>query len=347
MKQRTASELIESFINDTQNHLTREDRAFCDKLISQRLNEYQMDDLVSDYILKAGHQRNLELRDAQKLALYIENYITVFAGLLLSYSPDKNSPLSIPKKYYRPVPQGFKKALIVVPQHNLIIKGDASPGEAWYGSKRDKAGMLVLVGVFKYTNRWLLFHHGRFIDTHYPRFSVECPIYEDCPAYTKSGLLFDCHTGDGVSEMNSADCKMGPNRAHLCMYEKEFTNKYGINLTDLYALTAMCYDRWQRRPVKIKSKRRESYNDMGVSHIVPKTPQWEHMSEGFREIQLREYPNLVETIRTHGYHIENRMSPCEHERRGHMRTLKDGRKIYVRPSIVNKGGEKVVYRVSG
>ena len=44
--------------------------------------------------------------------------------------------------------------------------------------------------------------------------------------------------------------------------------------------------------------------------------------------------------------VENRASHVNMKGgRGHIRTLKDGRKVYIRSSIVNKGGAKIVYRI--
>ena len=108
----------------------------------------------------------------------------------------------------------------------------------------------------------------------------------------------------------------------------------------------MCHDRWRKRLLISGTKKHEAYPSMGVTAVMAKTPQWEHMSEGFREVQLQDYPDFAEHSRASGFRVENRSSPCEHERRGHMRTLKDGRVVYVRPSIVNKGGERVVYTLS-
>ena len=148
-----------------------------------------------------------------------------------------------------------------------------------------------------------------------------------------------------LSKQQLNECMIGSRRSKICPQEIDCVKEFGMGLRDFHALVVMCFDRWQNRPMKTTSKKRESYNNMGVSAIVPKTPQWEHVSEGFREIQLRDYPEFIRQTRASGYHVEDRASPCEHERRGHIRTLKDGRKIYVRPSIINKGGEKVVYKI--
>jgi hypothetical protein len=157
--------------------------------------------------------------------------------------------------------------------------------------------------------------------------------------------MFDA--GDGIFDFFNDDCKMSPNRSHLCMYEDHFIKDYGMGLAGFYALAHMCYDRWQKRSPRVAAKKSSAYPDTGVSAFLPISPQWEHASDGFREVQLCDYPEFAGHVGGKGFRIKNRAPPCEHQRRGHMRTLRDGRKVYVRPSIINKGGEKVVYRVAG
>ena len=344
-KQRSACELIESFKNNTYKHLSREDRLFCEKCISREMNEQQIYYLTLDYIHEQGNKRNLELLEADKLARDIANYITVYRGLLLSYSPPKGMLQNIPEKYYRAAPRSLGMALITIPSHNIIITTSVTPGEAWYGSQRHRAGMMLFMEINLYNGKWIIVHRGNFIDTHYPRFSLDCKIVEDCPAYVESCIVYD--DGDGISDLFSTECKMSPNRSHLCLFEKFAMDTYRLGLTGFHAIVQMCYERWEKRPMRSDTKIQKSYSDRGVSYVMADSPQWEHVSGGFREVQLRDYPIYIQQTKAKGFHVENRISPCEHERRGHIRTLSDGRKINVRPSIVNKGGEKIVYKVNG
>jgi len=343
-KQLTAIELVESFKNYASNHLSRNDREICDKLIASDMNEHQMDDHISEYILLKGNKKKLDIDAAEQLAMQISNYITVHRGLLLSYSATTDNVFDIPEKFYRPIPNEIGMALVAVPQLKLIIKTSTVPGKAWYGEQRMKSGSLLSIDVFKYTNKWIILYKGSFIDTKYPRFNIVCPIADECSYYNESALMFDA--GEGVSDIFYTKCKMSRNRSHLCMIEMTNIDEYGIGLLGFHALVMMCYDRWQKRPLIVGTKKNETYIDMGVAALIAKIPQWQHTSVGFVEIPLRNYPQFTKQARARGYLIDNRSSPCEHVRRGHMRTLKDGRKVYVRSSIINKGGEKVIYKVS-
>jgi hypothetical protein len=343
--QLSAAELIESFKNQFYYQLSIADRKYCDRIISQGLNEQEITKILPDYIDKECRVRDLDLSPARELASRIENYSAVFNSLLLSYSPQKNASARIPERYYKPAPRSLGMTLVALPHHNIIIRIEKHSNEAWYGTQRNKAGALLSIKVFKKENEWRLMYDGSYIDTQYPRYSMTCHVSSECRANVDITTNFLVRGRTSI--MHITECMMSPNRSKVCPLEAEYTKAHGMGLSDFLALVLMCYDRWQNRPISLRTKKWESYSDMGVSILMPKTPQWEHISEGFREIQLRDYTEFVEQARASGFRVENRASPCEHERRGHMRTLKDGRKVYVRPSIVNKGGEKIVYRVTG
>ena len=171
---------------------------------------------------------------------------------------------------------------------------------------------------------------------------MSCSAIGECPVYIAASLMY--HTGRDISATFSTECKMGPNRSKICPFELETSKLYGIGLQGFLAVATMCFDRWRKRPMRSDTKKTESFPERGVTFII-NMPQWEHVSGGYREVRLREYPDIARQIQSKGRSVDNRASPCEHERRGHIRTLRDGRKINVRPSIVNKGGEKVVYRI--
>ena len=138
-KQQSAGDVIESFRNYARSHLSREDHLFCDRLISQGANEHQIHNLTSDYINEQGHKRSLSLTELDDLARYIANYITVYLGLLLSYSPPKSTQMIVHKKYYRAAPRSLGMALVTIPHRKIIITTSITPGEGWYGSKRETA----------------------------------------------------------------------------------------------------------------------------------------------------------------------------------------------------------------
>ena len=342
-KQTSSIELIKSFTKNAYNHLNTEDRSFCDQLVLKGLNWPSMEETITDYLSVTGHERDLDLQSAGQISNYMTNYTASRSGLLLSYSPSNDAVNDIHKKYYKPAPINMELTFVVIPLYKLLIKTAIAPGEAWYGARRDKAGSLLDIKVFRLDNEWQLLYDGSFINTQYPRYSKSCQAGMTCTAYIASNLLFDA--GDGISYIYRHECRMGPNRSQICLYEQEYTKKYGVGLPGFLALVLMCYDKWQKRPMKQYLNRNKFYPGDDVSLIITDTPQWEHISKGYREVRLNNYLEIAEHIKISRRPVENRVSPCEHARRGHMRKLKDGRVISVRPSIVNKGGEKIIYKI--
>jgi len=338
----SSTELMGLFKKEAQGRIPEAGVAYCDRLVSQALSDAQISDAVTGYAEKQRLKWGFDLSTATALTQHMLNYIAVTGGLLLSYSPPKDGQIQIPETYYTSLPHDFTTTLVAIPRHNILISAYRCADKAWYGSRQEKAGALLTFKVFRMENDWQLLYDGSFIDTHYPRFSLSCAVIQECHAYSGSDLTFS--TRNGNTGIFRTECKMGPNRSQICIYEKELTNTFGVGLLGFLAILLMCYSRWQNRPMRIGTKKAESYPGMGVAYIAS-TPQWEHTSGGFREVQLREYPDFVKQMRSRGWSVENRSSPCEHERRGHMRTLKDGRMVFVRPSIVNKGGEKIVYLI--
>jgi len=342
-KHEFATELIKSFEAQCRRQLTTADREFCDRLATQGINEMQIRAAIMSYVSKESRTRGLKMESATLQHTNMENYISVSRSLLLSYSPPKAGTALTLGKFYIPVPQSMDMTLVVIPQYSILLKVSKRSNEAWYGSKRDNAGVLFSIKVFKKEDDWRLICDGSYVDTQYPRFSISCQLSSKCRAYVETDLGF--YVGGDATSSVVTECRMSPNRSKVCPMEIKSSRTYGLGLSDFLAIVLMCYSRWQKRPMSAGTRKQESYSGSGVA-LIARTPQWEHISEGFREVQLREYPDLARQMRAGGWNIDNRASPCEHERRGHMRTLKDGRVIYVRPSIVNKGGEKVVYRVS-
>jgi len=341
-QQMSATDMIKSFKKEAQSRLTNDDITFCNQVISRGMSERQAAAAVLDYTNEGRYSKGLDMPTAHFKGAFMMNYVTVSIGLLLSYLPPGDAPMEISDAYFVPPPRDLGMALIVIPHHSIAIKISKVADEAWYGSRREKAGALINIMVLKRRQNWQMLYDGHFIDTHYPRFSMSCVAITECSAYQESTLRYN--TAIGISETLSTGCKMGPNRCKICPCEIEVLKAYGIGLQGFLAIALMCFDRWRKRPLRSGTKKTRYYPGKGVSYIS-RTPQWEHVSEGFREVQLREYPEFVRQMQSRGWSVENRASPCEHERRGHIRTLKDGRKVFVRPSIVNKGGEKVVYRI--
>ena len=342
-KQMSAIDMIKSFKNEAQSRLTHEDIVFCDRIISKGMSERQAVAAALDYTNKGRYSEGLDMSTALFKDAFMINYLTVSIGLLLSYSPPGEAPLEIPKAYFVPPPRDFRMAIIVIPHFSIIIRIGKVADEAWYGSRQEKNGTLISITVLKRRQIWQVLCEGHFIDAHYPRFSMSCAASAECPAYQESALRYK--SASGIISTLSVECKMGPNRCKICPCEIEVSKAYGIGLQGFLAIASLCSDRWQKKPMRTGTKKTTFYSGNGVAFIA-NTPQWEHMSEGFREVQLREYPDFAKQMQSRGWSVENRASPCEHERRGHIRTLKDGRKVFIQPSIVNKGGEKIVYRIN-
>jgi hypothetical protein len=343
-KHQSSIELIKSYIDIVRKRLTTADCAFCNDVISKYLSNQQTKEYISHYVEKISRDKGLDQKTANDLLNDIEIYIEVSKALMLSWLPSNDAPACIPEKYYNPIPGQLRNAIITIPHHKLIITAGICSNTAWYGSQRDKAGALLTIKVFKRDiGGWVQIYDGSFVDTQYPRYSVVCGGSTECSAYIETTL--NSIPLKGTKKVSRPECMIGSQRSKICPQEIDCMKEYGMGLRDFHALVVMCFDRWQNRPMRMNSKKRDLYNCIGVSAIIPKTSQWEHISEGFREIQLCDYPEFVLQKTAIGYHVEDRASPCEHERRGHIRTLRDGRKVFVSPSIVNKGGEKVVYKV--
>ena len=45
-----------------------------------------------------------------------------------------------------------------------------------------------------------------------------------------------------------------------------------------------------------------------------------------------------------GYKFPNRQKPSQHTRRGHLRTYQSGKKIYIKPQVINLGSERKIYK---
>ena len=334
--------IIKSFKDEAQNNLVKGDIKFCNWIFSKGMSGRQAVAAVLDYADKGLNLNGQNMTTSLYKKIFLMNFVSLTNGLLLSYSPPGGAHIKIPDVFFSSPPLDVGTAVIVIPHHDIVIRVSQVADEAWYGSRRDKTGALTNITIFKRKQNWKILYNGHFIEKYYPRFSISCAAANDCPAYQESFLKY--HTARGDSAALSAECKMGPNRSNICPYETEVTKIYGLGLRGYLALASMCFDRWRKRPMRGGTKKAGSYNEKGVAFII-NTPQWEHVSEGFREVQLREYPDFVVKRQLKGWSVDNRTSPCEHERRGHIRTLKDGRKVLVRASIVNKGGEKVVYRI--
>ena len=341
-KQNSAIDLLTSYRNQIYKSLSVEDRVFCNQIISQENNSQCISKFIEDYVNQERNNRHLNQTHLAELSFNICNYMSLFYSLLLSYSNKKNTTLTIPEKYYKSVPNNFLDSTIIIPGLGLIVIIEKLANFAWFGNNKDKAGNVYIIYIYTNEKIWQLKYHVNFIDKQYPRLSILCEGSDECRIFTET--TFNIRKPDD-SIIDYSGCLMNPNRLKICPRESAFSKKTGVCLQDIIALVLMCFDKWKNRPVRAGTKKWDSFTDTDVSVYIPKTPQWEHSSEGFREVQLRDYFEFAKQNKTGGYKIENRSSPCEHNRRGHTRTLRDGRKVLVRPSIVNKGGEKVIYKV--
>ena len=107
----------------------------------------------------------------------------------------------------------------------------------------------------------------------------------------------------------------------------------------------MCFDKWQNRPVISNTNKSKTYNDNGVSTIFIQTHSESKQSDSFKEVTLRECAEYVSNMRAHGWSVRNRLSPCEHIRREHIRHLKNGKVVHVKSSVVNKGNTRTIYQI--
>ena len=343
----TAIEMLKTFKAEGERCLTKKDIAFCHDLIRNGVVGMERIDAVSNYIIdeKKEEFRRDGLDAAERLGNYFENYLTVSQGLLFSHTGKK--PAS---SYYRPAPADMKSVIVVLPDKGILIKTENFEDGAWYGDRRDKSGMLIVVKIFMFENEWRLLYDGSFIDTFYPRYSMYCLRSSKCDKYNpkQMRIVLPEHVVKGSKDYNDfkAECFMGRNGVNICNREIFSGEEYGLTLTDYYAIAVESFERWQRRPIRSGTQKTESYNDYGVCALTVETPPDGNLKrQEFKEVRLKEYHSYTTSRRLAGWTVANRLSPHEHERREHPRTLASGKTIMVKKAIVNKGKGKTVYKV--
>ncbi|MDR2569663.1 MAG: DUF1186 family protein, partial [Oscillospiraceae bacterium] len=266
-QQLSASELMEQFKKEAQRMIPKSGIAYCERLISQGLSDTQISNAVTAYIKNQRSSWGFDITATTALVEYMMNYITVTDGLLLSYTMQKDGRVhQIPESFYKSTPRDFARTLVAIPYHNIIISAYWCADEAWYGSQQGKTGALLTIKIYRKERTWQLLCDGSFIDTHHPRFSLSCVASPECALYSESSLTFSMLGGN--SKIFGSECKLGPNRSRICVYEKELTNKFGVGLSGFLAILLMCHNRWRNRPMRIGTKKSESYSGEGIAYIA-------------------------------------------------------------------------------
>ena len=338
--------LIESFKKEVQSHLTSKNIAFCNNIISSGIGDKEKEDMITYYLedLKKAGASFSKITDP---ANRIDIYLTVHQSLLFSYDLPSFDSLKIPSKYYALAPLNFESLLIALPNSKIIVKAEYFSKKMGYGSRFDKTGNLVCIKTYfnKSKDEWILLQDSSFIDTYYPHFSISRPSY--CNAYI--GTTINTYFGNIPIPIFPEECKMSQNREHICEREQALHEYYGSALlSDYYALVMMCFDKWKNRPVRTNTSKSKKYDDCGISTIFIQTPPNQTTQKkvsNFKEVPLRECANYISTMRSRGWKVINRLSPCEHIRREHTRHLKSGKIITARSPIVNKGNTRAIYQI--
>ena len=341
---RTPTEmLLDSFREHVQRQLSRKEQEFCNNVIGRGLPALETRDMITDYISSITRNAHKSSQEIAEICNSIENYLSLFQSLLLSYSPAEDGALNIAEKYSQPLLSTNDSLVVVLPLHGLLIRANIFSEKAWYGSREDKTGTLVVVKAFsEYEGDWGMVFDGSFIDSYHPHFSATCHF--KCDSRIDTTLFLEMRNGAQLTVPHS-ECKLSPNRARICRCAIGILNEYKMTQADFYKVAMMCYDRWQNRPIKQGTKKSSTYNSQGVSAVFVGTPPGQGTSPLFREVRLTDVSEHAEQLRASGWKIEGRASPSEHERRGHTRTLKNGKVIDVKGSTVNKGKGQAVYHI--
>lgn len=339
-------QLIESFRKEVKSHLSNKDIAFCDDIMSREdMTEEKKEKLTTKYLTRlAIKKKSYEL--IAETANRMDIYMSIHDCLLFSYNTSISGTLKIPEKYYAPAPADFESMLIALPNSDAVIKVQNFKKKVFCGSRRDKVGNLICIKTYFNSSKddWRLLQDSSFIDAYYPHFSIDCPLH--CDAYVETAINVPTNEKLVKSVCMGLECKMSDRRTCICEREQELNKYWGSSfLKDYYALAMMCFDKWKNRPMRSNTKKQENYDDADVSTILIQTPPEKEEKETFKEIYLRDYSNYVSTMRARGWKVRNRLSPCEHVRREHVRHLKSGKTVVVRSTVVNKGKTKAIYKV--
>ena len=343
MVQTPTEMLLDSFRRHVLGQLGSEEQKFCNDVIGQGVSNLDTKDMVNDYISSIVLNTSKSKQEIAEICNSIENYLSLFHSLLLSYSPVVSGTLQIAEKYSQPLLSANDSLIVVLPLHSLLIRANVFSEKAWYGSREDKTGKLVVVKAFsECEDDWGMIFDGSFIDSYYPHFSATCQLR--CEARIDTTLFLEIRNGIQMAIPHS-ECKLSPNRVRICRCATGILAEYNMTQTDFYNLAMMCYDKWQNRPVRQGTKKSGTYNSRGVSAVFVGTPHEKGASPLFREVRLTEVSEHAEQLKASGWKIEGRASPVEHERRGHTRTLKNGKIVDVKGSVVNKGKSQAVYHI--
>lgn len=335
--------LVKSLKKEVASHLNSNDITFCDELIANGIINEEQEKMQNDYLNKLIESGS-SFSEIEKIANYLSIYLNLNQCLLFSYTLPTKSNLKIPSKYYAEAPNDFESLLVVLPDLKMIIKADNFNKQMVYGNQINKASNLISIKTYynKTKNEWYLLQEGSFLNAYYPRFSIACPNH--CDSYIETTI--SQYVNDETIPTFIGECKMSPKRECICMRDKEAKQYFNCpSLSDCYAIVMMCFDRWKNRPVRTNTAKATTYNDEGVSTIFVQTRENSKEPATFKEVTIRDSANYIATMRAHGWKVKNRLSPCEHHRRGHLRHLKNGKIVYVRGSIVNKGHAKPIYKI--
>ena len=335
--------LIKSLKKEVQGHLTSNDIAYCNDIIANGITGKEKEEAIANY-LYSSKKSGSAISNIAETANRMDVYLTISQCLLFSYNLELGESIQIPQKYYAPAPKNFESLLIVLPNSNLIIKAETFNRNFGYGMYSNKAGNLICIKLYYNIskNKWTMLQEASFIDTYYPRFTTPC--VSPCDAYVKTCI--NEYKSNIPIPVFPGECKLSPNRVHICELEQELREICGLaSFYDYYALAMMCFEKWKNRPIKQNTNKSKTYNDAGISTIFLETPPEAKQPSGFKEIPLRECADYEAKMRARGWTVKNRLSPCEHERRAHIRVLKSGKVVSVRGSIVNKGNQRAIYKV--
>lgn len=354
MKQ-SSVRVLEEFRKIRLGKLTPEMISICDDIIADPgCSRFSWEKPLDDYLISFAKTKKLSLIEVADKATHMDHYIALGKSLLFAY-PDKKPN----EKYYTIAPDDFESVIVVLSKKmkNSYNSDDKVSGLvlvakkfvedlAWYNTNKDRSSRMICVQLFSVldTGELGLIYDASFLDSFYPRYSLECP-QKDCGNRNEINLFIDTEERRKIRMI--PECYMNPKKEALCLEVRERIPYFGLSPRDLYAIAVECFDKWKTRPKRANTAKVKKYNDQGISAITVESDIATRVKrESFMEVPLVRYTEYVKERRACGWHVENRLSPREHERSAHTRTLKSGKVVFVRSTTVNKGNRvQVIHKI--
>tara|TARA_Y100001972_G_scaffold129136_1_gene194417 strand:+ start:6703 stop:7578 length:876 start_codon:yes stop_codon:yes gene_type:complete len=125
--------------------------------------------------------------------------------------------------------------------------------------------------------------------------------------------------------------------------EIEYNNNYfgydEIDKDERFMLNHLANTTWLLSNEKIEQKVEEIKPDSNLIKLAQRKGKLPPVSYKILDINI-----FKSKSKKGGYKFPNRQKPGQHTRRGHLRIYKSGKKVYIKPQIINLGSERKIYK---